>query len=587
MFNMQNHRTRGMTLVEVLVASALMLVVFGALFTVFQYTLAVSSQTRAQAGAVGIANKYLEYMHGLPYDSVGTVAGIPAGLIPQNSTVDLNGISYNRRVLVQYVDDPSDGSGVADSNGIAADYKRAKVEVSWTIKGVPHEVALITNLIPPGIETLAGGGTLVVNVFDAVAAPVDGAAVRIVNNTTTSTIDVTSYTNIAGITMFPGAPASGGYEVSATAVGYSVDQTYSASTSNPNPNPPHVAVVANGVSTVNLGIDRVSTLAVKTVEPPTEQTTSRLFPDMTGTVSSSSVEALGGDLVLTNVLGVYAAEGSATSTVVEPAASSLLSWERAEWSEVLNPQTQTAYYIYAVDGSGAYTLIPDSDLPGNSAGLTVSPVDLATLPVATYPRLAIGAVLQSLDGSATPQVHEWRFSYMMANVPIPDITFTLEGTKNIGTDTFGVPVLKYSKTHTTNASGVVQINNLEWDQYDISINGQAEGYDISDACPVTPFALSPGVAATTTLILEPHTTHSLRVHVRTAVGASIPGATVRVHAGVFDKTETSSACGQTFFSGMSNAVGYTVDVSAPGYTSYSLSPLSVSGMQQNVIVLTP
>ena len=56
-----------------------------------------------------LANDRMEYFRSLPYDDADTVAGIPSGIIPQNSTTTLNGIEFSERVLVEYVDDPADG----------------------------------------------------------------------------------------------------------------------------------------------------------------------------------------------------------------------------------------------------------------------------------------------------------------------------------------------------------------------------------------------------------------------------------------------------------------------------------------------
>ena len=48
----------------------------------------------------------MEYFRSLPYDSVGVVAGYPAGTVPQNSTTSLlNGIGFSERVRIDYVDD--------------------------------------------------------------------------------------------------------------------------------------------------------------------------------------------------------------------------------------------------------------------------------------------------------------------------------------------------------------------------------------------------------------------------------------------------------------------------------------------------
>lgn len=570
----------GFSIVEVIIGSALLLLMFGGIIAGFQSSLVMVGHARANTGAVALASERLEYVRSMPFDAVGTVGGIPNGSIPQNETVMLNNVTYNRRTLIQFVDAPEDGLGVSDTNGITADYKRVKVEMTWTIRGSSRKVALVSNVVPKGIETLAGGGTLVVNVFDALAAPVEDAEVRIVNNTTTSTIDVTTYSNAAGMVMFPGAPAAGGYQISATKSGYSLDQTYTASGTNPNPNPPPVSVVAGGVSTVGLAIDRLSTRILQTVNPPLTYNEQDTFADASKLISSSSVLVAGDELVLTGTPGAYAISGSASTTSIAPA--DLLSWDSVQWDYSLAIQTGTRVFVYSVDSGGIYTVIPDADLPGNGVGFTTKTISLASLSVATYPRIALGFELFS-NGANTPRVLEWAVSALVLGAPIPSKNITLTGAKNIGTDGGGAPVKKYSASHLTNASGVVPVS-LEWDQYTVSINGAAEGYDISDICTPESLRVAPNTTATTTVVLSPHTADSLLVGVFTAAGVPITGATVDVVGSGSPGTKTTSSCGYAFFT--TNSSSYTVTTSASGYTT-DVSTVAVSGATRVSITLAP
>ncbi len=234
----------GFGLIETMIGAALMLLVFGAIFTGLNLMMQIITHSKAEAGARSLAVERMEYVRSLSYDAVGTVAGIPAGLIPQVATTSINGINYEIRTLIQYLDRPEDGFAGADTNGITEDSKIVKITYSWTIRGESKSYTLVSDIVPNGIESTSGGGTLLINVFDASVQPVSNAEVHVFNDTGTSTVDVTVYTNAAGIANFPGAPAGGGYQITVTKPGYSTDQTYSASATNTNPNPPHVAVVA-------------------------------------------------------------------------------------------------------------------------------------------------------------------------------------------------------------------------------------------------------------------------------------------------------------------------------------------------------
>lgn len=574
-------RQRGISLVEILIASALILLMFGGIIAGFRSALVLVGNGRASSGAIGLANQSIEYIRSLPYDDVGTALGIPSGSIPQTETVVLNNVSYTRRILIQYVDAPEDGLAAADTNGITTDYKHAKVELTWSTRGVSKSISLVTNIIPKNIETVSGGGTLVVNVFDATAAPVSNATVRIRNTSTSSPVDVTSYSNPLGVVMFPGTPASGGYQISATKDGYSLDQTYSASSSNPNPNPAHVSIIAGNVSTVNFAIDRVSTRIVRTVEPPIAASTTDLLNDTLGIVSSSTVVVGAGEIVLQGAPGTYSSLGGASSTVIAP--SELSSWTQLSWSGSVPVQTNLSLHVYSVDAGGVYTQIPDIDLPGNAVGFATSPVSLSGLSIATYPRIAIGTVLESFDGSDTSHLQDWSVSYMIANTPVPNASVTLTGTKNIGTDASSQPVKKYSRTNTTDASGVVTVSDLEWDQYTATVSGS---YDISDICAASSLLVAPNSFATTTLVLSAHTTHSLLVGVFTTSGNPIGGATVQIKSGGAPISKTTSSCGYAYFGGLSS-VNYDATTTASGYTTDTLTGVVVNGTTKLNIVLSP
>ena len=105
-----------MTLVEVILASALLLLVFGGIMSAFQTITTLIGSSKAQAGAVALANERMEYIRSLSYDSVGTVSGIPNGPIPQTRTKSLNGITYTERVLIGYIDDPKKTGSIETRN---------------------------------------------------------------------------------------------------------------------------------------------------------------------------------------------------------------------------------------------------------------------------------------------------------------------------------------------------------------------------------------------------------------------------------------------------------------------------------------
>ena len=579
-----NAHHRGFSFVELLVTAAVMALVFGGLLGAAQLAIKLIGSSKASSGALALANERLEYIRSLPYNDVGTVAGIPEGLIPQHSTTTLNGITYAERVFIQYVDAPEDGLGGADENGILADYKQVKVEYTWDDHGVNKSVFLLTNVVPPGIESVTGGGSLTVNVFDATVQPVVGAEVHIYNDTTTSTIDITTNTNVDGVAFFAGAPAAANYQVSVTKAGYSTDGTYTATTSNPNPNPPHVAVLESAVSTMNFQIDALSDLTVRTIGPSTNGSFNDDFDDLSKIASSSNVEISSSELVLSGGAGSYAASGFAFSASTTP--PTITSWDTANFSLMTSASTSAVVRVYEVTGTSTYTLIPDSDLPGNSVGYTGGVIDISALDPATYPTLALGTVLATGDSNVTPSIDSWNIAYVITEPSIGNIPFTLTGSKTIGTTATASPVYKYRQSFTTGSGGTIDIPSLEWDSYDVALNTAT--YDIAEACSDLPFLLDPGVSDTLSLTLTPSVSYALRVSVVDTNNVPIVGADVTLSRAGFNDSKNSSSCGQAFFnSGLGNNADYQVDVSAAGYTNETVTNVVVDGYVTLVITLSP
>lgn len=567
----------GFTLVELLVTVAVLALVFVGLFGSIQFALKLIHNSKASTSALALANEKLEYVRSMPYDSVGTVLGIPSGVIPQNATTTVNGVLFHERVVVQYVDSPDDGIGGADANGILADYKEVKVEYSWKGSNGTSTIFLLTDIVPQGIESTTGGGTLTVNVFDAMVEPVTGAAVRIYNNTTTTTIDTTRYTNSAGVAMFAGAPAAANYEIFVSKAGYSTDQTYTATTSNPTPVTSPVAVIENAVSTMNFQIDEVSDLEVRTVGQSTSGLFSDAFDDTSKVGLFTNTEVSFGEVVLSGGVGAYMSSGSIESVSTTP--SVISSWSLADWNTNIPTNTGLTVHLYSVSASGIYTRIPDSELSGNSVGFVSGPIDISGISVSTYPTLALGADLSSSDVSLTPALLDWSIEYIVDEPTIGSVPFTLFGTKIIGSG----PIYKYEENHTTNGSGVLEINDLEWDSYDLSLTTGV--YDIANACAGLPYVLNPGVSEILTLTLVPATTNSLRVSVVDIDGNPIIGADVELSRSGFSKSGSTTNCGQTFFnSGLISALDYVVDVHASGYTDQTITDVSADG--SNVLKIT-
>lgn len=137
----RNKTSRGMTLIEVVVAVSLMLVIFLGFFgaSAASATLVQSIASRTNASAL-IAGT-IEYVRSLPYSNVGTVSGTPSGVLVSTESRMVNNIPYTLRTMVVYKDDEANGMG-------GNDYKIVKVEASWNTRGFPHTMSAVTYVVP-------------------------------------------------------------------------------------------------------------------------------------------------------------------------------------------------------------------------------------------------------------------------------------------------------------------------------------------------------------------------------------------------------------------------------------------------------
>lgn len=554
--------SRGFGFIDVIVGTALMLLVFLALSGILRASLLVSSLARAKAGATTIAQVQMEYARSLSYDNLGTVGGIPAGTVAQDATTTENGIDYAIHTFISYVDDLADGGGVSDTNGITTDYKRARIAVSYTITGQTRSVILVTNFAPPGIESTNGGGTLAIDVVNASGAPVNDATVHITNTTIAPTVDVTTLTNNAGMVYLPGAATSSEYQVAVSKAGYSSAQTYTRDINNQNPTPGYLTVAKDQTTTSTFAIDLLSTLALATFSPIATSTFSDAFADASKLAMMASTTVMGGALTLLS----GETEGSARSTATAPAY--LARWGEAMATTTIPAGTAIALHIY--DGAGG--LIPDADLPGNAVGFSSFPVSLYGISTTTYPSLALGADFTGTLSDA-PLITGWSLSYTAGPIPLPNVSFTLTGAKTIGSTGSGAAIYKTVRSAATGGGGT-QNSTLEWDSYTLGLTN----YAIMDACPSPPYVIAPNTTLNASLILSPiGSSNSLRAIVTDNTGAAIDSANVTLARAGFSQTLSSSSCGSAYFGNITNASDYTVTIAKIGYTTTDFSGVSASG----------
>lgn len=259
--NMKRPLPNGFTLVETVVAIGVFSIFFVAIAIILQQILEQVGTSRIRAIALSIGQERMELIRNLPYDSVGTIGGIPNGPLMQTEEVTINGTVFTVATSIFYIDDPFDQTAPADS--IPADYKRVRIQVTW--EGVfPSRlpVTLVTNIAPRGVETATGGGTLRIQVLNAQGQPLQNATVTITNTVVNPPINFQTLSNAQGLVIVPAAPACVScYAITVTRSGYSTDRTYTTA-EVANPLQPLTTVIEGSMSQVSFAIDQVSSLTI-------------------------------------------------------------------------------------------------------------------------------------------------------------------------------------------------------------------------------------------------------------------------------------------------------------------------------------
>jgi len=488
---MRSFSTRGMTLIDVLVGSALVLIIFLGLFAIIRASLAVSTTARLKSTATAIAETSMEYARSLDYDVLGTVGGIPSGVMPQYATTTSQGTVFVTRTFIAYVDDPADGIGASDSNTITSDYKHVKVSITYVANGTAREIVLASNFAPPSIETTTNGGTLQISVVNATGAAVAGASVRVVNSSISPAVDVTTFSDATGVVQLPGAATSTQYQIYVSKPGYSSAQTYVRDATNANPTPGYFTVVKSVTTAGTFAIDVLSSVTIRTFTPIAPAVTTDLFTDASKIVSTANTTVTGGALTLSGTVGTYPGSGEALASTTAP--SYIASWTNA--STTRSVPAGTSAKVFVVDSTG--TFLPDAVLAGNSAGFTGT-ITLSGVSTTTYPALALTVAFTSSDPNVAPSLLDWGIGYTAGPLPFPNAAVTLTGAKTIGSTSGGASLFKTTTATTTDASGVRTLS-LEWDSYTLSITG----HTIISSSPEVPLEVLPGATIDARIILSP------------------------------------------------------------------------------------
>lgn len=171
-----------------------------------------------------------------------------------------------------------------------------------------------------------------------------------------------------------------------------------------------------------------------------------------------------------------------------------------------------------------------------------------------------------------------------------NITFTLRGDKALGTDSDDELVYKFEDEYETDAGGEIELEDLEWDNYQVSVDS-VDGWDISGINPLLPITLLPDTIESVSFALNSHSTHTLLSSFTNSGDTQIASVSARLYDDFGYEATVSSGLsgypdfGQSFFSNLTNQI-YHLHATVSGYLNFD-SDVSVGGNTSEHLILTP
>ena len=359
---------KGFTLIETLVGAAVFVTVAVAAYSAYSEVFKLANLNQSRILAVNLADEQFEMIRNMPYSNIGILSGIPRGSLPATTTLTRGGVVYDVAYSIQNMDLPFDGVFASTTNNdtAPADNKRIQVAVSCSSCKNFIPVVVTGQVAPKNLENSTNNGAIFIQSIDANGNPVAGASVHLAFTATTSPVvidDTTNNDGILGIVDVP--PAFQAYNISVSKSGYSSDQTYVASSTNPTPNKVAATIAAQQLTQISFSIDKTSELNIRSMTP-----TCSVVPNF-------NFNMVGG-----KEIGAGVPKYSKSLTT---GASGLLSLNSAEWDSYTITPTDSSYDLAGLNPLNPINLNPNSTqdvqliaIPKNTNSLLVTVKDMAT-----------------------------------------------------------------------------------------------------------------------------------------------------------------------------------------------------------------
>ena len=577
----------GFSLIEVVVGSALFLIVAMAAYGAYTSLFQVAQLNQSKILAIALADEQFEIIRNMPYVNVGLTTGIPQGTLQRTQTITRGNIPFTVTLTIRNVD-------LATST-FQASSRLVEVKVSCDTCKSFTPIALTGQVAPANLQSASAGGALVVQVLDSAGNPVSGATVNVVS-TATSSIQNTDVTNNSGLLNIVGVPQGiNVYHISVTKAGYSSDQTLPITIQNPTPDKPDATVVNQQASQVTLTIDKISSLHVTSVSPTCQLVPSFDF-NMTGSRQRGSGVPNYNQNLLTDSSGILDLN--------------TLTWDTYSISPI-----DASYDLSGITPLSPLTLNPGNAqnlqlvvVPKQTNALMVSVVDNTTqLPLSsTTVRLTGSGSNSGVDrtlvtGQGFMNQVDWSSGAGQTTFTNPSAYFADDG--NVDVSVAGnIALKKVFGTYNPSASlqsstfdtgSLSNFYTLSWKPTNqpILTGINSLRFQLASNATITPTStwsyIGPSGSASDYYTVTGSPVASIhnnkrylryKTYLQTAVSTTTP---VVSNVSV---TYTSSCTppGQVLFSGLSNGT-YTLTVSRSGYTSWS-GTVTINSAWQNKVV---
>ena len=410
----------GFGLIEMVVATTLFLIVSAPLIGVLLASVAQQKLAKERTLATQTAQTAIESIRAMPYNSVGTANGNPAGSVPPTelaSQLGVAGLDATVTTRISFMDDAP-----STSYRTRADYKKITVTVTRNSDSKPLTQD-VTFVAPPGGGAYAGQseGIVIAQVIDAALnMPITGATVTLSGGPTTQRTDTTDASgSVVFPSLLPTTPAADHYDVTVAASGYSTmrEDTPPASSARS-------AMVGGQTFQTVIRVYKGSTIYVVAKNPdgtPYVGTATATVGSTRGTQSFSfsggqlTVQTLAGEPVVPNVqytARILASNGSSAAGTTQTVPNSYPTDLTKTFTLTLGaPATMVTLTVHVVNTSGVKVsgaTVTVSGGPGSNILLTgtsdASGNAVFSVPSNSSPGYTTAATSGALTGTASGAV---------------------------------------------------------------------------------------------------------------------------------------------------------------------------------------